>query len=158
MKIILSGDPVPAGRPRFRIVRPKSGPQFVSTYSEPETVKYQTALRFQAQAEMNGAKPYDCALEVVLRVYVTIPKSFSGKKHRLALDGVLRPVTRPDLDNYIKQLDALNGVVWLDDSQIVVLRALKLYSDHPGVEIEIAPVTLDTDQLSLAVTEEHPDA
>jgi Holliday junction resolvase RusA-like endonuclease len=140
MKIILTGDPVPAGRPRFRSIHTRSGGSFVSAYTPAHTRKYQDALRFQAQAAMEDAAPYDVPLSVTLRVYLPVPRSFSFKKRQLALDGALRPITRPDLDNYIKQLDALNGVVWKDDSQIVVIRALKLYSDRPCVEIDITPV------------------
>jgi len=47
-------------------------------------------------------------------------------------------MSRPDLSNYVKFLeDALNGVVWMDDAQIVKLVALKDYSDNPRVELTI---------------------
>lgn len=39
------------------------------------------------------------------------------------------PISRPDLDNFCKSvMDAGNGVIWLDDSQIVILTAQKVYA------------------------------
>jgi Holliday junction resolvase RusA-like endonuclease len=39
---------------------------------------------------------------------------------------VYRPMKRGDLDNYCKvMLDALNGICWLDDSQIVEIHAFR---------------------------------
>lgn len=57
--------------------------------------------------------------------------------------GVVMQFYRPrkvgDLDNYIKVLfDSLNGIVWVDDSQIITLSANR-HDDktNPRVEIEI---------------------
>lgn len=42
------------------------------------------------------------------------------------LDSVNSPL-RGDLDNYVKLLmDGLNGVAWLDDKQVVIIRAEKM--------------------------------
>jgi Holliday junction resolvase RusA-like endonuclease len=49
----------------------------------------------------------------------------------------MRPLTRPDIDNYCKApLDALNGIVWRDDSQVVELTVSKFYSSRPRLELE----------------------
>jgi Holliday junction resolvase RusA-like endonuclease len=70
-----------------------------------------------------------------------IPASWS-KKRREASKG-LHHISRPDVDNYAKAvLDACNGVLYLDDSQIADLHASKKYSDVPRVEvtmIELVP-------------------
>ena len=43
--------------------------------------------------------------------------------------GKLLPTKKPDVDNVAKSvLDALNGVAWLDDSQVVRLEISKSYS------------------------------
>jgi len=56
----------------------------------------------------------------------------------MAEKGELRPVTKPDTDNYIKAIkDALKSVIWKDDSQVVELHASKYYSQNPRIEIEI---------------------
>jgi len=56
----------------------------------------------------------------------------------LAVDGVLRPTTKPDIDNLVKGIkDSLSKVLGYDDSQITELVARKLYSDNPRAEVTI---------------------
>jgi Holliday junction resolvase RusA-like endonuclease len=44
----------------------------------------------------------------------------------------------PDLDKLIRAiLDALTGVVWRDDGQVVDIVASKVYADTPGVDVVI---------------------
>lgn len=52
-----------------------------------------------------------------------------------------RPQRRGDLDNVLKAaLDALNGVAWQDDSQVVELHALRLDDKHnPRLEVDVRP-------------------
>ncbi len=50
------------------------------------------------------------------------------------------PITRPDVENLVKGLlDAWNGVLWADDSQVVALEISKIYARDggPGVEVEV---------------------
>jgi Holliday junction resolvase RusA-like endonuclease len=52
------------------------------------------------------------------------------------------PDCRPDLDKLVRAvLDALTGVVWIDDGQVVALSARKTYAradEAPGVEFAVA--------------------
>src|SRR5699024_4888088 len=83
-------------------------------------------------------KPLECPLVVELDIYRQIPKSTSKKRRKLKNERVIRPIVKPDIDNYTKGiLDSLNGIVWKDDSQVVSLIANKYYSDNPRVEIQI---------------------
>jgi len=51
------------------------------------------------------------------------------------------PNVRPDIDNYEKLvLDALNGVCYKEDSQIVMKYSEKKYSEKTGIYIKIRPV------------------
>lgn len=51
------------------------------------------------------------------------------------------PSVRPDIDNYIKAvLDALQGIVFKDDGQIIKLYAEKIYSESFGIDIEFAVI------------------
>lgn len=58
--------------------------------------------------------------------------------------GLLRPTTKPDVSNVIKGVeDALNGVWYKDDSQIVAYGKVgKWYSDMPRVEITMEVLEL----------------
>jgi Holliday junction resolvase RusA-like endonuclease len=67
-----------------------------------------------------------------------MPASASKKKQQSMLHGGIRPTKKPDCDNIAKAvLDALNGIAYYDDSQVVTVTVEKLYSDTPRVEVEI---------------------
>lgn len=66
------------------------------------------------------AIPLDTPLKLGVRIVRSIPKSWSKRDKAAALAGELRPVSKPDLDNYLKHLkDVCNGVIWADDKQVV---------------------------------------
>ena len=68
---------------------------------------------------MAGRPPLESALRVRVAAYFGIPASWSAKKRLAAITGATRPAKKPDLDNVVKMLDALNEVVWRDDAQVV---------------------------------------
>ncbi|MFX8637221.1 RusA family crossover junction endodeoxyribonuclease, partial [Acinetobacter baumannii] len=49
--------------------------------------------------------------------------------------------SRPDGDNVLKAVgDGLNAVLWRDDAQIAEASIRKIYSETPGLEIEVHPL------------------
>lgn len=130
IRITVSGQPVAKGRVRFA---KKTGHAFTPE----KTVAYEGRLALAAQEQMKGRAPLEGALAVTVTASLQIPASWSKTKRQRALDGWLRPLGRPDLDNYAKILDALNLIVWVDDSQIVDLRITKAYSPQPRLTIDI---------------------
>ena len=51
------------------------------------------------------------------------------------------PTVAPDLDHYIRaSFDALSGIAYKDDSQVVEVIASKLYGDTPGVGVTVTPL------------------
>lgn len=133
--IIMHGDPVAKGRPRFS---PKTG----TVFTPAKTARYEDKLGYVAQSVMAGRALLSGALDVQVVVYRGIPVSKPRKWKADALVGRIRPTTKPDWDNFGKILDALNKIVWVDDSQIVDGRVRKFYSEQPRIEIfvkEIGP-------------------
>jgi Holliday junction resolvase RusA-like endonuclease len=66
-----------------------------------------------------------------------IPKSWPKKKQAQAENNEISP-GKPDLDNIAKTvLDALNGVCYEDDAQVVILSVTKCYSREPGVMVRV---------------------
>lgn len=54
------------------------------------------------------------------------------------IDGKIYPLVKPDIDNCIKSImDALNGVAYKDDKQVVLVRSIKRYGEHPQTIIDI---------------------
>ena len=134
IEIRLDGDPVAKGRHRHRL-NAKTGKVF--THSDPKTARFEDRLAWAAQVIMAGRPLLTGPLVVIVDAYRAVPASWSKKRQTAALSGELRPITTPDWDNYGKIVDALNRVVWVDDSQIVDGRARKFYSDRPRIEIRV---------------------
>jgi Holliday junction resolvase RusA-like endonuclease len=94
-----------------------------------------------------GAKIIEGPVSVTLTAYLRIPKSATKKARAAMLAGAERPTKKPDGDNLAKlALDALNGVCWRDDAQVVDLTVRKFWSDEPRLVVEISPATGITEQ------------
>lgn len=141
IRVELPGDPRGKGRQRSRVVIPKAGKPFVHIYPDPETVKYETALKWCAKAAMRSKTPMDGPLRVVVTATMAVPKSWPKKKRDAALSGAVRPTGKPDGDNFLKAgLDALNQIVWNDDAQVVDARVIKVYGETPSLVVEAEPL------------------
>lgn len=96
----------------------------------------------------------DIPLKVYIAVHKSIPKSYNKRKTKEASVNYLRPTSKPDCDNIAKGIcDALNGLAYPDDRQIVSLVVNKYYTeyeDYVNVRIESA-VMDDDDQAILGV-------
>ena len=126
IEFTINGECVPKARPRFS--------KFGHVYTTPKTRAYENIVK--STAIDNRVPCIATALRVELVIYKSIPKSFSKKKRELANEGEIYPVVKPDIDNYVKSvLDGLNGILFVDDKQIVDFRAVKKYSDNPRVEV-----------------------
>ena len=96
-----------------------------------QTRSYEDLIRWSytaAGGEYMGEK----VLTVDIQAFYPIPKSFSkAKRSAAAGSSYLRPTTKPDCDNIIKVvLDALNGVAYYDDKQVVCVSCNKYYGER----------------------------
>lgn len=85
-------------------------------------------------------KPYAGPLELSVTFTLQMPKSGSQKWHDLAAVGEIHHIKKPDTDNLLKQLiDCLSrsGRWWIDDDQIVEIRARKQYGAAPQTDVEL---------------------
>jgi Holliday junction resolvase RusA-like endonuclease len=135
LALTIPGPPIAKGRPRFARVG-----KFVKAYTPKRTQTYEDIVRWHALEAWKG-KPLLDGIPVQLDVqcFIAVPKSWSNKKREAALYGrVMRPLGRPDTDNFYKLIaDALNGVIYRDDSAIWDARVTKQYSDLARTEIAI---------------------
>jgi Holliday junction resolvase RusA-like endonuclease len=137
--ISVPGQPVPKGRARTRIVYPPGKKPFVHHYQEKETEEYENRIKRAARAVIGDMEPLDeKPLSVIVYVYLPIPESWPQKRKAAALRGDIRPLSRPDGDNFLKiACDGLNQVMWRDDSIITDMMVLKRYSEEPHMDIEV---------------------
>lgn len=133
--ITIPGKPIAQARPRFA----RRG-KFVTTYNPQETEAGRFAMALYA-ALPSGFVQFTGPVELWLAFFCPIPSSAS-KRDRMAMAAEeLQHVKKPDLDNLAKFVkDCAKGVLWVDDSQVVNLRARKAYSLAPRTEITVAPL------------------
>lgn len=70
------------------------------------------------------------ALRLNMLIYRPIPASWPKEKQTAARGDIIRPTSKPDIDNEIKAImDAMNGVCLKDDAQIVELLIKRHYTE-----------------------------
>lgn len=123
LHLTVLGEPVAKARPRVA----RRGSR-VWLYTPDKTAHHEN--RIKDEAAKQGVNFDESPVEVRLLFTKSKPKSASKK--------ALLPAKRPDLDSYCRLvLDALQGIVFKDDSQVVVLVAGKQYGDNPRTEITV---------------------
>jgi len=131
VNFVVDGVPVGKGRPRFA----KRG-NFVQTYTPQKTKDYESEVMDAATAAMGKTEPLTTPIAIYLYIRFPIPVSYSKKRTRDCIEGLERPTKKPDWDNIAKAItDALNGIVYVDDCQIVDAHIRKVYSHTPGVDV-----------------------
>ena len=123
----------PRGKARPRVTR--SG----ITYTPTKTVNYETFIKGLFAAKYPDFMPLEQVLKAEITAYLLIPKSTSKKKEGMMKMGIIKPTKRPDVDNVLKAvLDALEGLAYKNDNQIVRVIIDKDYSERPRMEITIS--------------------
>jgi Holliday junction resolvase RusA-like endonuclease len=129
---VVPGEPQGKGRPRF--VR-KTG----MSYTPDKTVAYEELVRQRFLATANGERfGDDTEISAHIFAHYAVPKSASKKKKAAMLADEIRPMKKPDTDNIAKiVLDALNGIAYKDDSQVVFLQVEKGYAENGSVVVAL---------------------
>lgn len=133
--IVVPGHPV--GKGRARSARLPNGRTI--HYTPEKTRTWEGIARSLAMDAVNGRAPLDCPVRLSLIITHAVPDSWPNWKRELALAGRIEPTVKPDADNVEKAVkDALNGVAWKDDCQVVSGTKEKLYGEQPGVRILVS--------------------
>ena len=120
----------PVSKARARTVRLKNGKSV--SYTPDKTVSWEDAVRLAAIAHRPG-RLLNGPLAIEATFYRLKPPS-KPKKNQY-------PDTKPDLDNLCKSVtDALEGLIYTNDSRIVDKILRKRYGDPPRVEITISEI------------------
>lgn len=128
MTFSVPGPPRGKGRPRFT----RTG----HSYTPKETVAYESRIRDACKASC--AKRIEGPVRIFIKAYMSIPASASKRMREDMRLNIIRPTKKPDIDNVIKAvLDALNGLAYADDKNVVYVGASKWYAEEPSLEITI---------------------
>jgi Holliday junction resolvase RusA-like endonuclease len=130
---MVEGNPVGKGRPKFA----RRG-SFVSTYTPTKTRDYEDLIKEFARQAMGSAEILETPVTVAIYITVPIPSSYSKKRREACLIGSERPIKKPDIDNVAKCfLDAMNEIVYKDDTQVLTLHITKVYGTVGMVEVMV---------------------
>lgn len=140
-KFVVLGNPQGKGRPRFSVRRLKNGESYTNVRTPDQTVLYENQIKFEYGRQCGILRfPDEAQLLIRIDAFYEMPKSVSKKKKELMESGKIRPTKKPDWDNVGKVFcDALNGIAYRDDSQIVGALVRKFYG-MPRVEVTIKEI------------------
>tara|TARA_Y100000310_G_scaffold17946_1_gene17713 strand:+ start:187 stop:669 length:483 start_codon:yes stop_codon:yes gene_type:complete len=124
--------PIAKARPRFAKGR---------TYTPRRTKIYEAKVAEIARREMGTRPPFTDAVRLDITACFAPPVSWPEWKRTAACVGTVGHTGRPDIDNIAKAVsDALDGIVYDDDGQIIEMRTRKKYAYRSCVEIKITPL------------------
>ena len=118
-------EPVSKGRPRFS----KQG----RAYTPSKTRKAEQDLRYFLSKEFSRP-PLEGPIHLFARFTIERPKSVPEHKRPF-------PVVAPDWDNLAKALtDAANGLLFVDDRQIIFATVEKCYGPQPLIYLHVREI------------------
>lgn len=126
----------PQGKSRAKTFRTNG---ITRTVTPERTVLYENLIKDQYMHHSEGVY-LDSGTPVTLRIVARFlpPKSGSKITQKRMLEGEILPLKKPDMDNIVKVVaDALNGVAYHDDTQVVLVVAKKVYSAMEGLDITV---------------------
>lgn len=116
----------------------------------PETMPWRNAVAAAGAAAMNGRQLRSGPLRLRAVFVFPRPQAHFGTGRN---NGRLKPSapvycrTRPDVDKLLRAVgDALTGVVFRDDAQLVIVQAEKHYGEPPCAHVVVEELTLEDDR------------
>lgn len=125
------------GKPQGK-ARPRIGK--FGAYTPQKTVLYENTVKNTFKKQFPNFEPITGEIKVCINAVFEVPKSYSKKKREQLLQGAGYP-HKPDCDNIAKAiLDSLNGLAYVDDSQVTCLLVFKEYGYENKVVVELQEV------------------
>ena len=136
MKFTIPGEPTGKARPKVYHNR-----SFTNATTPEKTILYENLVKMEFQQQCPRQPIIEGTVNLKIKCFYGLAMRDSKKKRAAKLAGAIRPTKKPDIDNCIKIIaDALNGLAYVDDTQIVGVTAEKFYAEIPRVEVEITEV------------------
>ena len=139
IEIIIPGKPIAKKRPRFA----RRG-KFTTTYSDQETEE----SKFMAQVLATLGKDWQTLTgPLFMEIHFDFPRPKNhygtGKNaDKIKANAPKFHIIKPDLDNLEKFVcDCMNGIVFLDDAQVIHISSRKAWADNPITKIIIGSMT-----------------
>lgn len=148
----IPGIPQPKQSARFRIAKNKAGNQFIQKYQAGEILAKEDSIAFLILSQLpKGFIPFEKGIAIRKLHFVFPPVTSLNKREKTLISqgGLVNKTTKPDIDNLQKLTwDALQGVVFLNDSQICQMDNVgKYYGNQPCIIVEIEHLTNESNLL-----------
>lgn len=142
-KAVLKFDVVPVPKERPRVVRSPDG--VTQGYTPARTKYFSAEIQTVVRSVMRGHAPMSGPLRIDMSFVMAVPESWPKWKKEAALDGLIVPTGRPDMDNLEKALlDAFNEGLIKDDAYVIERQARKIYGPSPAILTHVTkPLKLD---------------
>jgi crossover junction endodeoxyribonuclease RusA len=132
-------DGIPAPKGSTKAMRHRTTGRVIVTETNPHTRPWAALVRDAAWQVLPRAAlpllPFPTGIAVHLGVTFILPRPVSLPKK------VRAHTKKPDLDKLVRAVkDALTGVLWADDSQVVTMTAAKRYAgpdERPGAKVAV---------------------
>jgi Holliday junction resolvase RusA-like endonuclease len=110
-------------------------------HKDPAVEKYQESIKAMALAQTKPSQRNQSGMLFVSVEFVySWPKTWAKGRLAKAQESICYRIARPDVDNLCKGVfDALNGLIWVDDSQIVAIHAWKRYGYVDAIIMRVWP-------------------
>lgn len=114
----------------------KTGKMFVHHYQPKKNNDFKFAIKTIAKSKLpKDFIPFDCP--VAIDVQFVFPITSDLRKHErdaIAIGNIVYKDKKPDLDNLRKGFcDALNEIIWTDDSKVCDVHSIKRYGIKPCI-------------------------
>lgn len=120
----------------------KNGNRF---FKDGKTASFEREIGRVATVVMRGKTMFAGPVILTVVSFLPIPASWSKKRRDAALNGEIAPTCKPDADNLMKGVaDALNGIVYRDDAQVVSGHSTKHYAAVPCVQVVACEMSLQS--------------
>lgn len=138
LEFTIYGSAQPGGSKRA--FKAKNSDRIIVTDDNPKARDWKNDVKIVAAELMKGRALFDTPLQLEVTFYMVRPKGHYGA-HGVKRSAPKVPTVRPDVTKLLRPLeDALTGIIWRDDSQIVDQIARKRYGDPARVEVKVSIV------------------
>lgn len=133
----VQGKPRPAGSKRAIPYRKGDGKLGVRVIDDANGAEWRQDVKLAARRAIGEAPPLAGPVSVQFTFWIPRPQGHFGKRGLLD-SAPSYPAKRPDLLKLARAVeDALTGIVWIDDAQIVDETLAKVYSAGPEYMLSV---------------------
>lgn len=137
-EMVVLGDPAISKRPRAVRLKNAAGNTVGVRMYAPDAEDQMSIAEAVRRSVPAGFSPFYGEVELELRFFRPHLAGWPPYKRLLAELQYVRPEAKPDADNLAKLVvDAMRGIVFVDDGQVVIANLILYYGSQPRTEVRV---------------------